>query len=275
LAQAFQLGTATNLWKHPSVVGLIDAKENGFKYVEVDMPHVPVQELIPFFHSLKEKIDSSGLQVWSVHLPYSHDITVLDDKERERNVSFMVEVIELTAIFKPFRLVLHPSAKEPDNNREQAITNCIHSIGILSKSAEKIGAQLCVENPGTPTFLGHTPEELLRLVDNYPDVGICFDLNHCQPEVTLDFVKKTGHRIAHLHVSDTDGTFPPRHWIPGQGTIPWGELLYNIRKSGYNGVFMFEATNDRYNIPVTPKRLAESFEMILAEEKVFIRDYIN
>jgi sugar phosphate isomerase/epimerase len=221
---------------------------------------------------LKEKIDSAGLKVWSMHLPFSRtlDISVLDDEKRDENVRFIAKMIELSAIFKPSKLVLHPSS-EPisDSIREQRIINSVQSIGILREYAEKIDAQLCIENLPR-TCLGNTPEELLRIVENYPDVGICFDTNHYLQGNPLDFVRKAGHRIATLHVSDYDGT-DERHWIPGEGIIAWGEMLYLIKKAGYKGVFMYETTKDKDNNAVSPQRLANSFKMIEAEYAVYVQ----
>jgi sugar phosphate isomerase/epimerase len=266
-AQDYQLGTSTALWKDPSVADLINAKEHSFEYVEVALNQcyrgIPEDEVIPRIYALKAKIDSTGLQVWSIHLPFSRtlDISVLDDAEREKNVKFIAEMIKISEIFKPSRLVLHPSS-EPieDSIREQRIANCIHSIGILLEYAKETGVQLCMENLPR-TCLGNTPEELLRIIDNYPEVGICFDTNHYFQGTPLNFVRVAGQRIATIHVSDYDG-INECHWIPGDGIIEWGELVYNIKKAGYNGVFMYETTRNKEKEYVSPQQLADSFKMI-------------
>lgn len=266
-AQDYKPGTTTALWNDPSVTDFIEAKQNGFDYLEVALNQcyrdVPEDEVIPLIYAMKEKIDSAGLQVWSIHLPFSRtlDISVLDDTEREKNVQFIAEMIKLSAIFKPARLVLHPSS-EPieDTIREQRIANCIHSIGILQKYTKEIGAQLCVENLPR-TCLGNTPEELLRIIENYPEVGICFDTNHYFQGTPLHFVQVAGHRIRTVHVSDYDGV-NECHWIPGDGSIEWGELVYNLKNAGYDGAFMYETTKDKENNHVSPQQLADSFKMI-------------
>jgi hypothetical protein len=152
-AQDYQKGTSMALWANPSVADLTDARQNGLDYVEVALNKcyrgIPEDEIIPCIYALKEKIDSAGLKVWSIHLPFSRtlDISVLDDSVREKNVRFIAQMIQLSAIFKPSRLVLHPSS-EPiaDSIREQRMANSVQSIGILRKYAGKIGAQLCMEN---------------------------------------------------------------------------------------------------------------------------------
>jgi len=268
----FKLGTTTALWENPTVADFINAKEKGFEYLEVAFNqcyrNVPEDELLSCLTRMKEKIDSAGLKVWSVHLPFSRtlDISVLDDYEREKNVRFIAQMIELSAMFNPSRLVLHPSSEPIDDSiREQRIINSIHSIGLLRKYADKIGAQLCIENLPR-TCLGNTPEELLRIIEDYPEVGICFDTNHYFEGTPLDFVRKAGHRITTLHVSDYDG-INECHWIPGEGVIQWGELVKALIEAGFDGVFMFETVRDKENNRVSIEQLAKSFEMILKELK--------
>ena len=65
----------------------------------------------------------------------------------------MAEMIELCAMFQPTCLVLHPSS-EPiaDSIRAQRIANASESIAYLKKYADRIGAQLCIENLPEPVW---------------------------------------------------------------------------------------------------------------------------
>lgn len=267
ICQNMQMGTTTALWKDPSVTGFMEAKSNGIEYVEVALNqcyrNVPEEDVLPKIYALKSKIDSAGLKVWSIHLPFSKtlDISVLDDKDREKNVRFIAGMIQTSAIFNPSKLVLH-SSSEPiaDSVREQRIQNAISSIGILRKYADEIGAQLCIENLPR-TCLGNTPEELLRIVGDYPEVGICFDTNHYLTGTPAHFAQLAGHRIGTLHISDYDG-INESHWIPGDGNIPWIELIGIIKEKGYNGIYMYEALKRKNGERATATQLAESFKII-------------
>lgn len=267
LAQETEMGTTTALWKEVSVDGFLDAKDNGIKYVEVALNqcyrNVPEEEVIPRIYALKEKIDSAGLKVWSIHLPFSRtlDISVLDDNDRQKNVDLFASMIEISAIFNPSKLVLHPSS-EPisDDIREQRIQNAIQSIDTLRRYAKSIDAQLCIENLPR-TCLGNTPEELLRIIADFPDVGICFDTNHYLKGSPIHFARITGHRIATLHISDYDRE-DERHWIPGDGVIPWKELFDVLKEKGYPGIYMYEAIKTKAGERLTPNQLARNFNAI-------------
>jgi len=266
-AQELQMGTTTALWKNPAVKDFTEAGQRGIEYVEVALNqcyrNVSEDEVIPRINTLKAKIDSAGLKVWSIHLPFSRtlDISVTDEEARKRNVNIMARIITASKIFNPSKLVLH-SSSEPveDSIREQRISNAVESIGILHKYAEKTGAQLCIENLPR-TCLGNTPEELLRMIADYPDVGICFDTNHYITGTPAHFVQLAGHRIATLHISDYDG-INECHWVPGDGIIFWKKLLEALIEKGYRGVYMHEALKDNQGKPATPEMLAARFKSI-------------
>lgn len=271
IAQDMQMGTTTALWKKPTTADFADAKQNGIEYVEVALNqcyrNVSEDEVIPRINALKAKIDSAGVKVWSIHLPFSRtlDISVIDDEVRKRNVDIIARMIKASAVFNPSKLVLH-SSSEPiaDSIREQRIKYAIESIGILRKYADEIGAQLCVENLPR-TCLGNTPEELLRIIADYPEVGICFDTNHYLTGTPIYFAKTAGHRIGTLHISDYDGV-NESHWIPGDGAIPWSELLDIIKEKGYKGIYMYEALKSKDGERATARQLADSFKLINDEK---------
>lgn len=267
IGQEWQMGTTTALWKKPVAADFIDAKQHGIEYVEVALNqcyrNVSEDEVMPCINELKSKIDSAGVKVWSIHLPFSRtlDISVVDKEARKRNVDIIARMIKASAIFNPSKLVLHASSEPIDDSmREQRIKNAIESIEVLRKYADEIGAQLCVENLPR-TCLGNTPEELLRIIEDYPDVGICFDTNHYLTGSPIYFAETAGHRIGTLHISDYEGV-NESHWVPGDGTIPWSELVEIIRKKGYKGIYMYEALKSKDGKHATAKQLADSFETI-------------
>ena len=219
---------------------------------------------------MKAKIDSAGIKVWSIHLPFSRtlDISVLDEKKRKENVDFMVEMIEQCAQFQPKCLVLHPSSEPIDDSiRAQRIANASRSIAYLKKYADQIGAQLCIENLPR-TCLGNTPEELWEIIKDIPGVKVCFDTNHYTKGTTEHFVETIGERIGTIHASDFDFV-NECHWLPTQGDIKWGKLMHVLEGVGYEGVFMYEATKDHesHDTRPTPERVVETFNKIINDYK--------
>lgn len=259
-----KIGKSMGRWKDFGFESMSGNRKSGLEYIEVTMNNVIQKDPAGASgraRKIMSEIEQSGLEVWSVHMPYSRtlDISVLDDSLRHANVSFMADMIRVAAVFSPKYLVLHPSS-EPvaPEEREQRLKNSHESIGILAPVAEEIGAELCIENLPR-TCLGQNAEEMKRLTEGYPGVGICFDTNHLMYQSHSDFLAglEPG-MIKTVHLSDYDFE-NERHWIPGQGFISWPEVWKGIRANGYNGIMMFECYAE-------PDELKAAREILLDED---------
>lgn len=268
-AQRPEVGTSTAVWDAiPAVEELQQARADGIRWIEVAVNQcyrgVPNEEKYPRMRQMKERLDSAGMRVWSVHLPFSRqlDISVTDDGLRAKNVAVLSKMIRWSCeLYAPQRLVLHPSS-EPiaDSLREQRIGNAIASIRALKKVADAEGVELCVENLPR-TCLGNTPEELVRIVDAVPGVGICFDTNHYTQGTIPHFIEVAGRRIRTVHISDYDFV-NECHWLPYEGQIDWAAFLRDLReKARYDGVLMYEVkTLRRDGSRTTTRDIAVSFD---------------
>lgn len=267
-AQRAEVGTSTAVWGAiPTVEELQQARADGIQWIEVAVNQcyrgVPNEEKFPRMRQMKERLDSAGMRVWSVHLPFSRtlDISVLDDSLRAKNVAVQAKMIRWSCeLYAPQRLVLHPSS-EPiaGEERERRLENAVASIRTLKTVADECGVALCIENLPR-TCLGNTPEELVRIVDAVPGVGICFDTNHYTLGTIPHFIEVAGRRIRTLHISDYDFV-NECHWLPYEGRIDWGAFRQDMHaKSGYDGVLMYEVKKSRRDgIRTTTRDIAESF----------------
>ncbi len=243
---SYELGISQALFGGLSATEAKSMVNAGVKHIEVTMNtfwrnHTD-EECYSLARSTRKLIDETpGLEVWSVHLPFSStlDISVKDANARAENVDIMSKMIRLAGEFKPRKLVLHPSS-EPisDADRATRLDNARESIGKLLPVAKEIGAQLCIENLPR-TCLGRTSSEIWFLIQDYPEVMVCFDSNHLLIEDHNLFFQNVGHRIGTIHASDYDKV-DERHWLPGLGVIDWPLFLLNLMHFGYEGVFMTE-----------------------------------
>ena len=138
-SKSFELGISQALFGSLSASEAKSLPAAGVKYMEVTMNTFwrgyTEEECYSRARSTKKIIDDTpGLEVWSVHLPFSStlDISVLDDKARAENVEIMSKMIRLAGEFKPVKLVLHPSS-EPisEGDRTERLDNAKESIGKL------------------------------------------------------------------------------------------------------------------------------------------------
>jgi len=239
------VGKSIGRWTGFGLESMKENKAGGLDYIEVTMNNVIGKDSTGVrdrAEALKADIDSSGLKVWSVHMPYSRtlDISVLDDLKRAENVQYMKDMMRVAGVFQPQYLVLHPSSEPitPDE-REQRLANSHASIGELAPVAKEIGAVLCVENLPR-TCLGQNGEEMMRLIEGYDEVGLCFDTNHLLYQSHEDYLKAVAKgKIKTVHLSDYDFA-DERHLIPGKGLIDNKALWAGIKENGYDGIMMFE-----------------------------------
>ena len=240
-----QIGKSMGRWNGFGLESMKANKAAGLDYIEVTMNNVigkNPEGVSDRAKLLMDEIQEAGLKVWSVHMPYSRtlDVSVLDDEKRAENVQYMKDMMRVAGTFQPQCIVLHPSSEPiyPDE-RDQRLANSHAAIGELAVVAKEIGATLCVENLPR-TCLGQNGEEMMKLIEGYDEVGLCFDTNHLLYQSHADYLKAVDKgKIKTVHLSDYDFA-DERHLIPGKGLIDNKALWAGIKENGYDGIMMFE-----------------------------------
>jgi sugar phosphate isomerase/epimerase/exopolysaccharide biosynthesis protein len=261
-------------WDGFSVESMIQNRAGGLEYIEVTMMNVIGKDTAGVKDratALKAKIDSAGMKIWSVHMPYSKhiDISLVDSAKRARSVNYVRDMMRVAGIFQAERIVLHPSADTvvPDD-RADRIECCRASIAELAPVAAEIGAVLCIENLPR-TCLGRNGQEMMTIIEGFENVGICFDVNHLLYQSHADFLSsiKKG-SIKTVHISDYNFT-DERHLVPGVGDIDWAPVWKGIRNNGYKGVMMFECFGNAEELTEARKLLKGE---IIPEKSFIDRD---
>ena len=198
------------------------------------------------FNTLMKNSRASGVDVWSLHLPYyaseeygEIDTASLDSKIRKHTIDYYVPVIEKAASFGIDKFVVHPS-REPisPESREERIKCAQETLDVLAEKAHSAGAVIAVEDLPR-TCLGNCSGELLDIISVNSKLKVCFDTNHLLFEDNAEFIRKVGDKIITLHVSDCDFE-NERHWLPGEGKADWKSIIKALGEVGYSGVWMYE-----------------------------------
>ncbi len=281
LVESWKVGTYTGIMDDFSQESFDALKNAGIDYIEMGsgiFRDKSYEERKAIVADIKEKAAQSGIELWSVHLPFTqvYDISAINDKDRETMINECKEIISLWQPMKPGKFVIHPSFEPiPDEEREQRIANTIASLKILTDYVKKYpGSKIAVENLPR-TCLGNTSEELLMIVNAVGNgIEVCFDSNHMLQEKPEDFAANLGSLITTVHMSDygyVDGRLNERHWLPGEGIINWTEVISELVEAGFKGPFMFETparkpdpeTNVRARL--SAEELVETWEQLKAE----------
>ena len=193
------------------------------------------------YASLKNWADQYGIQLWSIHLPFSSSrgIDISKEDTWEATVALHKSVIEKASEIGIKRFILHPSG-EPisDEDRPQRMRRSKESLVLLAEIAKKNGGIIAVEDLPR-TCLGRNSDEILELISVHKDLMVCFDTNHLLKEDPVEFIRKVSKRIITVHISDYD-FIDERHWLPGEGQLDWQGILNAFREVGYDGPWLYE-----------------------------------
>ncbi len=216
-----------------------DYAANGIGAVEIS-PGWPVYKTLDY-KTLKEYSEKYGVELWSYHMPFqTTDIATTDRAWRLCSLEYMCELIKQASNIGIHKFVTHASTELPNDpvKRAEHLAIAKESLDQLAEYAAQYDSVICVEDLPR-RCLGNCSDELLDILSANDKLRVCFDTNHLLGEDILSFIKKVGDKIVTIHVSDYD-YIDERHWLPGEGDIPWYDLYKALLEAGYTGAWMYE-----------------------------------
>lgn len=228
-----------------------DLCEGGFFYGEEDKQSVCAR---------LQYIKDSGLELNGVHLPYggSRDIANFDDAVRNEAIKQHLEMIQAADAYAPRCYIIHGSW-EPvlDNQREEGLRRMTEALNYMQKQTK---TPIAVESLPR-TCLLNTAAEMVKAAAMLDKPYFCLDVNHFLQEKTETVIPKIAKWVITTHISDHDYE-NERHWLPGKGKIDWMNVIAELDKAGYKGVWNYEVRDDEYD---TFKDLKANFDNLFAQ----------
>ncbi len=223
---------------------------------------------------IKAECDRYGVELRSVHLPFSreHSIAHPDKQLRDRTVRVNKQVMDRVAALGVKFCVIHPSSEpNEDQMRPQLLEYCAENLFTLCEYARSLGMELAMENLPR-SCLCNTSEEVIAMLARIPGLKTCFDLNHFLPwkGAVPDNVahiyrlkEQVGDRLISLHVSDYHFE-DEEHLFPLDGTNDWRGILRALEETDYPGYFNYEL-NSKHTVAVgkTLHDVRRNFEQLL------------
>ena len=193
------------------------------------------------------KLCANGLRPWSIHLPFGPgwDVAHAVREERQAVCESLKRIIDITSAWGTKVYVMH-GCLEPVKPEERAlrIARSILSMRELNAHALKYGATVALENLPR-SCLANCAEETLAMSEAAGDIPIVFDVNHLLGESHAAFMAKLANRVISTHLSDYDG-IDERHFLPGEGIVPWRQIVTGLCDAGYRGPMLFELRSGEY-----------------------------
>ncbi len=220
-----------------------DYAKAGVKYAEISHNYAYYDKID--WLKIPQWSQNTGTELWSVHLPFTRkeiNIAYADKVTSNVAVAYQKLLIARAGEAGAKLVVIHPSS-EPitDDIRPELLKRSAENLGKLVAKAAEYGMQVAVEDLPR-TCLGNCSDDILYMLEQNPDLRVCFDTNHLLKQKNHDFVKAVGEKIITLHVSDYDFV-DERHLFPGDGQNNWREIFADLEEANYNGAFMYEVKN--------------------------------
>ena len=219
-------------------------KKAGFKGVDVQYALLGKYNDSP--EQLKEKLDSMGLKLAALTLPFSWESNVESEEEKKR-ADYYIDYLK----HFPNALLNLPARVGPNRDnllkRQKDIISCVNAVG---KRAYENGvvASFHPHSPANSYFRIKSDYDVLfeeldtRYVGYTPDVGHIM-AGGMDP---LEIIKEHLSIIKHVHFKDCSSSFEWKKM--GYGDIDFPAIVETLVNYGYDGWIIFEEETDEAKV---------------------------
>jgi len=184
-------------------------------------------------------LDEWSDAVVTFHAPfYDTDLSSSDPDSWDCAVQEMMQALEVASLLRAENVTLHVRSKaELTRWGAENFVALQRALNRLMHGAAERNMTLAVENLHPLGFTGQK-EDFLRLLEAYPAhlVGACIDTGHAHLGGNLvELAHVLAPRAFVIHLHDNHAAEKDEHLIPGQGTIPWKELIDVLCARGFSG----------------------------------------
>ena len=254
----------------------MDAKEYGYDYIELwgGRPHAYAPDLkagdINEVRRLIEKYEMPVLGYTPEHNAYPYNYMIGSEAQRRDAVDYLKLSLEMAKEMGAEFVLTSPANGGYLATYDQLWSRLEKNIQELGDYAAKLEIKLVVEalTPYESNFFTRANDlvELFRRVDNPYVVGMCDIVPpFVQHESIMAYFDKLGNKMDHMHIIDGENR-SDTHMIPGEGNIPIKEMLYEMKRIGYDKTATLELVTNYINEPrFYAKRAIDNMRELMAE----------
>ena len=254
----------------------MDAKEYGYDYIELwgGRPHAYAPDLkagdINEVRRLIEKYEMPVLGYTPEHNAYPYNYMIGSEAQRRDAIDYLKLSLEMAKEMGAEFVLTSPANGGYLATYDQLWSRLEKNIQELGDYAAKLEIKLVVEalTPYESNFFTRANDlvELFRRVDNPYVVGMCDIVPpFVQHESNMAYFDKLGNKMDHMHIIDGENG-SDTHLIPGEGNIPIKEMLYEMKRIGYDKTATLELVTNYINEPrFYAKRAIDNMRELMAE----------
>ena len=254
----------------------MDAKEYGYDYIELwgGRPHAYAPDLkagdINEVRRLIEKYEMPVLGYTPEHNAYPYNYMIGSEAQRRDAIDYLKLSLEMAKEMGAEFVLTSPANGGYLATYDQLWSRLEKNIQELGDYAAKLEIKLVVEalTPYESNFFTRANDlvELFRRVDNPYVVGMCDIVPpFVQHESIMAYFDKLGNKMDLMHIIDGENG-SDTHLIPGEGNIPIKEMLYEMKRIGYDKTATLELVTNYINEPrFYAKRAIDNMRELMAE----------
>ena len=254
----------------------MDTKEYGYDYIELwgGRPHAYAPDLkagdINEVRRLIGKYEMPVLGYTPEHNAYPYNYMIGSEAQRRDAVDYLKLSLEMAKEMGAEFVLTSPANGGYLATYDQLWSRLEKNIQELGDYAAKLEIKLVVEalTPYESNFFTRANDlvELFRRVDNPYVVGMCDIVPpFVQHESIMAYFDKLGNKMDHMHIIDGENG-SDTHMIPGEGNIPIKEMLYEMKRIGYDKTATLELVTNYINEPrFYAKRAIDNMRELMAE----------
>lgn len=255
---------AMNLPVRPVLKELEEIASLGFDYLELtmDAPKAHHSVIRRQKRRLRGALNAHGMKL-ICHMPTFVSTADLTPSLRETSLRETLDSLEVAAELEALKVVLHPGTIFGLSVFviHQAKKYAMVSLSAIVERAESLGLPLCLENLFPQSHSLVNPEDFTEVFKKFPNLKMTLDTGHANiggkgNKRILDFIKRFGDRIGHIHASDNFGK-EDNHLPIGAGVINFPKVMKALKNIGYDDTITLEVfSRDRDYVWISREKLA-------------------
>ncbi|MDP6360993.1 MAG: sugar phosphate isomerase/epimerase family protein, partial [Planctomycetota bacterium] len=195
----------------------------------------------------RKDIESAGQRV-AVLNTYP-DLTHPDSAERRRQFDELQADIVVAAELGAEMVRVTAGQAHPGINRDVGVARAVEGLLRSEKTSEKCGVMLVYENHSKPGIwdypdFSYPSDVFLEIAAGLRSSGIriLFDTANpvSQGHDPLSVLERVMDRVSCVHAADTSACGVMDWVLVGSGAVPFNELFFSLKRSGYNGWISIE-----------------------------------
>ena len=214
----------------------------------IDLSVLFLKSLEPaYLDEVRQAIEAANMRIAMV-TSYP-DFTHPDPAERQRQIELERAYIEAVGRLGGDLIRVTSGQAHPGLQEKEGVRWALEGLRACEEAGQKAGVRLVLENHGKPgcwefTDFDQPTHIFLALAEGIRDTTIGINFDTANPiaygDDPLPILEKAIDQVVSIHAADTDTRGALNHVLLGTGLVPFKDLFFYLKRSGFGGWICME-----------------------------------